>query len=63
MHFLTILEQAYEVWIMQNKASSVLVMSGGSLDPGAAGSQYWLCGGALSQIPFTARGAAQLPQD
>lgn len=39
------------------------VHSGGFVDPGTVGGQHWLCGGALQEVPHSARSAAEFPED
>lgn len=33
------------------------------MDSGSASSQYWLCGGAIQEVPIITGGAPQLPED
>lgn len=39
------------------------VPPGGTLDFGSTSSQYWVCGGAIQEVPISTRGATQLPED
>lgn len=39
------------------------VPSGGTLDFGSTSSQYWVCCGAIQEVPISTGGATQLPED